>query len=400
MIKHHAFFEALGTTEEKTPEWQSVFAGLSLMRLIDRVAAGPDSIVVGPSDLDSSRASADAVGTGNPVRAILLRVIGQLEQSLELSVTVAADLILYGRALDLEGRWPLAADVFQTVADVYSDRSHPRIVIEASTLLGAAARSSGDWDKSNRGYTRAEHLAERIGERGLALTAQIGLANSQMIRGNLPVAEQELDRIISESEAERLQSVLQIALHARASVAHQRGDYQRTIHLAYRSMELTTNSTARERLLTDIAAAYAELGMRETARSAYSIIAMTSPHQWLRCQSILNMMEIAVQEGDEAEFDNLSGQMEGSSLDPKLQAYTLYFRALGSRRFDRPDARSLFDEAQSFAESHELNQLAFEIENARNEMPAIQASIEPSTELQQIAEMIEHLRDQAKAESG
>jgi len=400
MIKHHAFFEALGTTEEKTPEWQSVFAGLSLMRLIDRVAAGPDSIVVGPSDLDSSRASADAVGTGNPLRAILLRVIGQLEQSLELSVTVAADLILYGRALDLEGRWPLAADVFQTVADVYSDRSHPRIVIEASTLLGAAARSSGDWDKSNRGYTRAEHLAERIGERGLALTAQIGLANSQMIRGNLPVAEQELDRIISESEAERLQSVLQIALHARASVAHQRGDYQRTIHLAYRSMELTTNSTARERLLTDIAAAYAELGMRETARSAYSIIAMTSPHQWLRCQSILNMMEIAVQEGDEAEFDNLSGQMEGSSLDPKLQAYTLYFRALGSRRFDRPDARSLFDEAQSFAESHELNQLAFEIENARNEIPAIQASIEPSTELQQIAEMIEHLRDQAKAESG
>jgi hypothetical protein len=165
-------------------------------------------------------------------------------------------------------------------------------------------------------------------------------------------------------------------------------------------MELTTNSTARERLLADIAAAYAELGMRDTARSAYSIVAMTSPHQWVRWQSTLNLMQLAVQEGDEAAFDNLSKQMEGAALDPKLQTYALFFRAMGSSRFGRPDAHALFDEAQAFAESHNLNQLAFEVENARNEIPAIPVRVEPSTKLLQIAEIIEHLRDQAKAGSG
>jgi tetratricopeptide (TPR) repeat protein len=399
MIKHYAFFEALGHIEEKTPEWQSVFAGLSLMRLIDRVADSADAVVPGPADFDASLASAEAVSAGNPGRAILIRIIQQLERSQELSVALGADLISYGRSLDLDARWPLAADVFHTVSDIFSERTHPRIVIESSTLLGAAARSSGDWEASTRAYARAEHLAERTGDRARALTARVGLANSQIMRGDLPGAERELDQVVVEATTEHLESVLQIALHARASVAHYRGEYQQTIHLAYRSMELTTNSTARERLLGDIAAAYAELGMRDTARSAYSIIAMTSPHQWLRWQSILNMIELAVQEGDEAGFDNLLQQLEGAALDPKLRTYSLYFHALGSRRFGRPDALELFDKAQGYAESHKLNQLAFEIEAARNTVPVVPASVDPSSDLLQIAEMIEHLRDQAEAGS-
>lgn len=397
MIKHHAFFEELGNSDEKTPEWNAVFAGLSLLRLIDRVGADRDSPRVGLTDLDASLRTAGAVNVGNPVRAILLRILDQLNQSPELTAEVGADLIVYGRALDLDAKWPLAADVFQTVSEVYSERSYPRIVIESSTLLGAAARSSGDWDTSTRSYSRAEHLAVRIGDRALALTARVGLANSQIIRGNLPAAESELDEIIKESLAEQLESVQQIALHARATLAHYQGDYQQTIHLAHRSMELTTNSTARERLLGDIAAACAELGMRETARNAYSIVAMTSPNQWVRWQSTLNLMELAVQENDRVAFDNLVKQLDGAALDPKLQAYCLYYRAIGSRKFDRPDSSALFDEAQRFAESHKLNQLAFEIESARTVVPAVQHSIEPSSELLQIAEMIGHLRDRVEA---
>ncbi len=397
MIKHHAFFEALANAGEKTPEWHSVFAGLSLMRLMDRIAADPASTALGPADLDISLASAEAVSTGNPVRAILLRILDQLNESLELSAAIGADLVAYGRALDLDAKWSLAADVFETVSELYSERSHPRIVIESSTLLGAAARSVGDWERSNRAYSRAEHLAERIGDRALALTARVGLANSQITRGNLPTAEIELDQIINEAVAERLQSVQQIALHARASLAHQQSDYQQTIHLAYRSMELTTNSTARERLLADIAAAYAELGMLETARNAYHIVAITSPHQWVRWQSMLNMMELAVHERDQVSFDNLVKELDTAALDPKLQSYFLYFKALGAREFDYPDWSALLDEAQRVAESHKLNQLAFEIESARKSVPIVLPGVEPSSELLQIAEMIEHLRDRAEA---
>jgi tetratricopeptide (TPR) repeat protein len=400
MIHHHAFFEALGSMDEKSAEWKSVLAGLSVMRLIETMVAGTNAVTVAPSDIQAGRASVEAVSTGDPARAILFRALDHIDRSSRLSSDLGTDIIAYGRALDLEGRWPLAADVFGTVTRVFPESLYPRTVIEASTLLGAAARSSGDWDTSTRAYTRAEHLAARIGDRALFLTAQVGLANSEIIRGNLPAAEQELDEVIKNATEEQLEPVLQIALHARASVAHYRHDFQKAIHLAYRSMELTTNPSARERLLADIAAAYAELGMRDVARKAYSIVAMTSPHQWVRWQSVLNMMELAIQEGDEAGYDELSRRIEGAALDPKLQAYALYYHALGTQRFGRPNAESDFDAAQSYAESHKLNQLAFEIEKARREIPAAPPSATPSNDLLQIAEMIEHLRDQAGIGSG
>ena len=400
MIQHQGFFEALGSTDEQSAEWKSVLAGLSVMRLIDRAFGETDPTDITASDIQASRACVEAVGSGKPARAILLRILDHLDRSVQLSGELGSDIIAYGRALDLEGRWPLAADVFDTVARVFPENTNPRTVIEASTLLGAAARSSGDWDASTRAYTRAEHLAARIGDRTLFLTTQVGLANSQMIRGNLPAAEQELDQVIKNATDEQLEPVLQIALHARATVAHYRHDFEKAIHLAYRSMELTTNPSARERLLADIAAAYAELGMRDVARKAYSIVAMTSPHQWVRWQSMLNMMELAIQDGDEAEYDELSKRIEGAALDPKLQAYSLFYRALGSRRFGRPEADSHFNAAQSYAESNKLNQLAFEIENARTTVPAAPPSATPSDDLLQIAEMIEHLRDQAGIGSG
>ena len=400
MIQHQGFFEALGSMDEQSAEWKSVLAGLSVLRLIDSAFAEPEPSDITASDIQASRVCVEAVGSGNPARAILLRSLDRVGQSAQLSGELGSDIIAYGRSLDLEGRWPLAADVFDTVARVFPENIHPRSVIEASTLLGAAARSSGDWDTSNRAYTRAEHLAARIGDRALFLTTQVGLANSQIIRGNLPAAEQELDQVIKNATEENLEPVLQIALHARASVAHYRYDFQKAIHLAYRSMEMTTNPSARERLLADIAAAYAELGMRDVARKAYSIVAMTSPHQWVRWQSMLNMMELAIHDGDEAGYDELSKRIEGAALDPKLQAYALYYRALGSKRFGRPQAESHFNSAQSYAESNKLNQLAFEIEKARTEIPAAPPSAVPSDDLLQIAEMIEHLRDQAGIGSG
>jgi tetratricopeptide (TPR) repeat protein len=400
MIRHHAFFETLGAAEEKSPDWNVVFAGLSTLRLVDRLTADPESEQASPSELDATRAAIEAVSPGDPVRAILSRIVGRLSESTELTHDLGSDVMTYGRALDLQGLWTLAADVFQSVAAAFSERAHPRIIIEASTALGAAARNSGDWETSKHAYARAEHLAERIGDHALALTARVGIATSHMVKGNLPAAEAELDEVLAQANAERIESVQAIALHARASVAHSRRDYQQAIHLAYRSLELTTNPSARERLLADIAAAYADLGMRETARTAYSIVALTSPHQWVRWQSTLNLIELAILDGDEEAFESYFKQIEGATLDPKLQSYALYFRALGHRKFARQDADQLFNEAQSFAEAHELNQLAFEIERARTTAPVSSASVSPSNELLQIAEMIEHLRDRVSIESG
>jgi len=396
MIKHHAFFDALGgLDDEKSPEWRSIFAGLSVLRLLDRLAEVRESVhEATPHELDQSRRSVEAVSKGDPARGILLRVLDRLGASAAVETETGRDLISYGRALDLAAKWSLAADVFHTVAEMFSPRRDAPIVIEASRLLGAAARNVGDWQTSERAYTRSEHLAESIGDKAASLTAQIGLANSDMFRGNLQAADESLGRIVAQANSLKLEKVEATALHDRATAAHLKGEYERGIHLAYRSLELTTNPTSRERLLADIAAGYGELGMREAARHGYSIVAITSPHQWVRWQSTLNLMNLAIDEGDEASFDKYVAELETAAFDPRLKTYFLFYRARGSRRFNRSDSESLFQQAQAFAEEHKLHQLAFEIEEAGSK-PAPDITFEPTPELTRIAEVLEHLHDQS-----
>jgi len=397
MIKHHAFFEALGALgDEKSPDWKSVFAGLSVLRLLDRVAELRESNTPpGTHEFDPSRRCVESVSEGDPVRAILSRILDRLAQTSVLESETGRDLIAYGRALDLTAKWPLAVDVFQTVAETFSSRTDAALIIEASTLMGAAARNTGDWKESERAYTRAEHLAESIGDKAGSLTAQIGLANSEMFRGNLQNADESLGRIITEASALQLVKVEATALHDRATAAHLKGEYERGIRLAYRSLELTTNQTSRERLLADIAAGYAELGMTEAARHAFSVVAITSPHQWVRWQSMLNLLSLAIDEGDQSSFDKHVHELDTVAFDPRLKTYFLFYKARGARRFNKSDSDSLFLQAQQFAEQNKLHQLAFEIETAASK-PAPD-TFEPTPELTRIAEVLEHLHDQMSA---
>jgi hypothetical protein len=70
-------------------------------------------------------------------------------------------------------------------------------------------------------------------------------------------------------------------------------------------------------------------------------------------------------------------------------------------RFRRDNAQALFDNARQFAEEHQLNQIAFEIEAERKKEATTNSNppaVEPTGELRQIAEVLEHLRDRASAE--
>ena len=283
MIAHTAFFSSLGNMRENDPAWSPTFTGLAVLRLIDSFRDNPDRYHRAEEmTIVATRAAASAVREGDPTREVLLRIISLLDQTKQLSPQIGRELLNYGRALDLEARYPLAADVFKTIAESFTGPDNVDLVIEASTMLGAAARMSSDWKVSDRSYAHAQHLADTTKNRALSLTVRVGIAGSHMVHGNLPAADDELMDVVAEARAHHLQQVEAKAVHAQASVAHSRGDYQRAVHLAYRSLELTIDKTARERILGDIAAAYHGLGMLDAARDGYSIVAVTSPHQWVR----------------------------------------------------------------------------------------------------------------------
>jgi tetratricopeptide (TPR) repeat protein len=398
MIRHHAYFAELGELDAVSPEWKPTFAGLSVLRLVDRFMIDEERPVPPSPELDTSRKAVEGIGEGHPARAILLRIVNAVESSSRTTDNLGKDLISYGRALDLDAKWSLAVDVFQTVVNSFPEREHPLIVIEAANALGAAARKKGDWVESANAYTKAEHLAERTGDRKLGLLAHVGMAMSHMIRGNLPAAEEEFSAVLDEAHQHGFQDVEASALHGRGTVAHYRGDYERAIQFCYRSLELTTSGAARDRILADIGTAYGELGIREAARSAYSIVALTSPHQWVRWQASINLMELAIIEGDREGYERQLRLLENAKFDPKLKSYFLYYHALGARRFGGADASALFAEAQAHAESHQLHQLAFEIETAMTtSAPDFTPAKEATGELLAIAAALDSLREEASA---
>ena len=364
MIRHLVYFETLGGLAENTEEWRRVFAGLVVLRLID--IARPEAPPASPVDaatIHSVRSNVFALAETDTTKPLLLAVVDAVESGAELA-KVCEPLIGYGRSLDLEAKWQLASDVFETVVELAPADTHP-IAIDANTMLGGVARRAGKWDTSAAGYASAAHAAAVIGDTARALKAEVGMANTHLAHGNLPAADQILETVASEAKAQDLTEILELALHDRATVAHQRGDYANAVELGYEALNLAPNGTERDGLLGDIAASFAELGMRDAARDAHLIVSATSQSQIVVSRANLNLMELAGLDGMEEAFDEYANVLASSTLDVRHRAYYLLYLGQGQQRFGRLDsaARSL-EEARTYAANHGIHQVAFDAEKS------------------------------------
>src|SRR5665213_2004287 len=189
MIRHQQYFEVLSTLDENSSFWLPTLAGLAVLERVDAIRDDP---TIARGDWTGAAAVAETVGRisdCNPVRRPLMRVIQNLRSDEIVWSQVGDSLFGYGRALDMDGNWKLAVDVFSTVADIARENDDPKVAIEATTALGGAARRSGDWDRSAEGYADAAHLASALGDKSLGLTVRVGTANTSMARGNLAEAK-------------------------------------------------------------------------------------------------------------------------------------------------------------------------------------------------------------------
>jgi len=364
MLRHYAYFQVLASLEEKTPAWNAALAGLSVLSLVED--ARRDYSII-DRDWTGVKAVADgveAIKEGSPLRRPLLKVVDELKGAANWNV-VNQILFSYGRALDYDGHWNLAVDVFSTVADIALEDRVPELAIEATTALGGAARRSGDWDRSAEGYAEAAHLAHAVGDKQAGLTVRVGRANTQMAIGNIPAARTIFDEVIAEAEASGLDGVAARALHGRASVAFLQGQVDDTVSLAYRALEKTTDPRAKDGITADIAAAFQQLGMNEAARDAHIVISLTSRYQWVRWQAAINLMELAFNEGDEKTFEEYGRELKYSALDPRLRSYFLLYYGIGCLKFGRDDEGiKWIADARDFAAKHKINQVMFEAEAA------------------------------------
>jgi tetratricopeptide (TPR) repeat protein len=402
LARHEAFFDILATLETDSVELKSVLAGLGTMRLVD--AAVEDRRLI-HADWAARRAARDAVGElseGNPVRSVLARVLDEIDRK-SPQWRVAAALVRYGRALDFDGRWTIAASVFEIAGQIATANGAWSVAVEAKIALGGSARRAGNWKKSNDGYAEALYLASGLGDLSSTLTVRIGMANTKLALGNLREADRLLSSVVSEANAEGLDEVASDALHSLSSVMHRRGDVGEAVTTAYEALRKASKPTRKDTILADIAAYFAELGMHDAARDAHMIVAVTARHQWVRWQATLNLMELAGLDGDEASFDRYASELSTSDLAPGLKAYFLLYRGIGCLRFGREEeGRRELEEAELFASLKGIHQVLLEAQNALSGIAGLMRAQSSAVtthgktaqaKTQDIAKTLSHLRE-------
>lgn len=364
MIRHQVYFDTLGSMKEESASWRSVFAGLSVLRLIDTYAdASSPANVPGWAQLHAVRTAVEGISEGDPVRSVLAAVLDELAKRGAVDDAVCTSLLAYGRSLDYEASWGLATDVFASVAKLARPERNARLAVEANIAVGGAARRNGDWETSARAYSQAAYIADTLGDKPGVLKVQVGIANTYLAKGNLPQAQTILDDVIVQARDQDLPEIQGLALHSRSSLAQWKGDKTEAVRLAHESLNLTTNPAERDLVLEDLAVAFSEVGMRDASRDAHLILTATAQTKWVRWQATVNLMELASLDGMEEAFDAYASQLRRAPIGTWLRSHFLLFLGEGLSRFGRFEAaEQALEEAISYASANQIHAVTFKAE--------------------------------------
>jgi tetratricopeptide (TPR) repeat protein len=402
-LRHLPFFRSIADAERADP---AIAAGLVVLRLVDAwVEEGPTLVADAAAGIAAVRESIAEVPETDPARGVLERIVGAIERAApgDLSLVVPR-LLAYGRALDFDGRWGLAADVYRTVLDHIHPLTDADVATSASLRMGYCARVVGDWDEARAAYQSAEEFATASGDEGAVLRSRIGRANVARDRGSLPDAERMLDEVLDRTHAAtELADVRRAALHDRSTVAYLRRDMVRAIRLAHEALALTVAGTDRDRLLADIGTYFAEMGVRAAARDAHLVVAATAQERFQRWSSLLSLLELAVMDGAADAFEAYRRELADAALPAELAVLRRLYEARGLERFgQRVEARAAAREALDLAHGSGQHRYAFEAESllaalASPSPAAREAERAPPPELADIVGELAAMRELAGA---
>lgn len=404
-MRHIAFFTELASLEDADPSWRAVTAGLVVLRLVEAWVENGAQVVADDSwGVRSVRAAIEDMPVGMPARTLLTGVVDALASAQEGDLHgVTPRLMAYARSLDLDARWALAADVYDTILGHAHPVEDADVVVHALLRRGHCLRQMGALADASAAYDTAAEVATRAGDMIGTLRARIGEAKVLAERGNLPAADEMLESAATIAGEHALSEVRSAATHDRSHVAILRGRYDAAVRFAYDALRESSNEHERERILNDLATAFSMLGVKSAARDAFLIIAATAREQYLRWAATINLMELAADESVRIQFERYRQQLAGAELPPLLRVqFELHvgrgYQALGEREL----AHSWLERAAGSAAAHSFNKLVFEAEEALawnsqpvQRTPAVAFEMELSGDVGQIASEIRALRELA-----
>lgn len=274
-------------------------------------------------------------------------------------------LATYAKLLQYEAQWGLAADVHRTIITFAQCVDDSERLLDSMLMRGFSLRMLGQLDEASTAYAALRSAATRANNERYRLESYLSDAKVAVDRGNFPVARELLDRTIAEARSSGCSIIVSKGLTDRARVAAMQGDFEFSLDCSYEALERCVDQMDRERILGNIAATFAQMGLREAARDAGLLVAATAQDRSARLTAIVNLMELAYQDERELVFEQYRRELGREELTPYLRASFLEVSACGLRTFGRyHEARVATQRMLDVAEEHDLHEFVIKAEAA------------------------------------
>ncbi len=386
-LPHRAYIEALADAPEGSAAWHAIVAGYAALQLFESWMDGGIG-TAGPNMLDVRRVRRylDMVPQPHPSRRCLAHLVDCIEatsvdpdvESMERRSEVGRVITSYARLLQYEAHWGLAADVHGTIVEFAQRTNDVTRMLDSMLMRGYGLRMQGRLGEASDAYAALRAAAIAAGDERYRLESQLSDAKVAVDRGNFPLARDLLDRTIGEARRVECTVVVSKGLTDRARIAAMDGDHDLALTCSYEALELADEAADRERILSNIALTFAQMGLREAARDAALLVAATAQDRNTRLTALVNLMELAHQDGRELVFEQYRRNLAREELTPYLQAVYLETCAEGFSAFGRAsEAQYAAQQMLELAERHGLNEFVLKAESLLH--AAERAPAEPTT---------------------
>ena len=411
-LPHRAYIEALADAPEGSPAWHAIVAGYASLQLFESWMDGGIGVAP-PSMLDVRRVRryVEVVPETHPGRRCLTQLVDGIEaaareesaQPYARQAEVGRVLSSYAKLLQYDAQWGLAADVHGTIVEFAQRTGDAARMLESMLMRGYSLRMQGRLDEASDAYAALRAAAIAAHDERYRLESHLSLAKVAIDRGNFPVAREQLDRTIEEARSLECWAVVAKGLTDRARVAAMQHDHELALACSYEALGLTKEPVEREGILSNIALVFGLMGLRSAARDAALLVVASAQDRNTRLIALVNLMELAHQDGRELVFEQYRRELAREELSPYLKTVYLEAASEGLRVFGRvQEARHVAQEMLDVAEKHGLHELVIKAEallHVVDSTPTVgppRAEPEPKPDVATIARAISAMRIAAR----
>lgn len=286
-------------------------------------------------------------------------------------------LTAYAYFLEHEARLDEALDVLGLAGRAHG-ASVPAAEFAAIALFaGRLNRLLARWSAANMCYERAEDAAVSTADMVTALRSRLGRSAVLRGQGNIPLSRSIAEEVAQRAEAAGLCEVEAMAWTDLGAVLVLQGQLEESVKAKYRAFRLTEDSLNRMRVLGDLGVGLLQLRAYESARLAFEIVAASPTSLMVRCNAVLELMDLESAVGNRMAFERRRAEAEASrDRMPPSMAADFHFKAgVGMARFGRRKrAREFLGAGLRLAEEHRLNVWYFKLESELKALDAVEAT--------------------------